>query len=232
MKKIISMSIAIFLLQASTNLLAQAEPATNPKARFGFKVSPAFSWIKPDFGNVPTPLVIENPGWRTGFSYGVHLEFLILENLYIQTGIDMQSHSASIKQSIADISTTNRYKMNYVEIPALFKARTNEIGYLRYFGQFGFAFSGRTRVRLQETITTPGIELTTDVNNANDRMNFFRVGMVFGAGTEYSLSGNTALILGITYNDGISNILRKQSKTTFDERGMSKFLQFNVGILF
>lgn len=233
MKKIIAIILlSIVYTAGSKPLQAQSESGSNPKARFGFKVSPAFSWIRPDFENVSSPLTIENPGWRTGFSYGVHLEFLILENLNLQTGLDIQSHSAAIRASLLELQTTNVYKMRYVEVPVLFKARTNEIGYFRYFGQFGFGLSGRTRVSLSETIKTNNQEITTDYSNANNRMNFFRVGMVFGLGAEYSLSGNTALVTGVTYNNGITNMLRRQDETSYNERGFANFLQLNVGILF
>jgi hypothetical protein len=233
MKKIISILFTSLIVASSLNgLQAQAEPGGHPKARFGFKVSPALSWIRPDFGNASAPLVIENAGWRTGFSYGVQLEFLMMENLNLQTGLDIQSHSAAIRASLLDLSTTNVYKMRYVEIPVLFKARTNEIGYFRYFGQFGFGFSGRTRVSVDETVRIMNQEVKTEISNANSRMNFFRVGMIFGLGAEYSLSGNTALVMGITYNNGITNMLRRQDNTTYDERGFANLLQLNLGILF
>ncbi|MFN4123699.1 MAG: porin family protein [Flavobacteriales bacterium] len=233
MKKIISTFMATLFVWSSISMLnAQTEQSSDQKARFGFKISPALSWIRPDFGNAAAPLVIENAGWRTGFSYGVHLEFLMLDNLYLQTGLDIQSHSAAIRASSLDLSSTNVYKMRYVEIPVLFKARTNEIGYFRYFGQFGFGFSGRTRVSVNETVRIMNQEVKTEISNANSRMNFFRVGMIFGLGAEYSLSGNTALVMGVTYNNGITNMLRRQDNTTYDERGFANFLQLNLGILF
>ena len=40
----------------------------------------------------------------------------------------------------------------------------------------------------------------------------FRASLIIGAGMDYSLSGNTSLMFGIAYNNGLTNVFK--SKTT------------------
>ena len=50
------------------------------------------------------------------------------------------------------------------------------------------------------------LELTDE--DIKDDIQMFRVGLLIGAGIEYSLSGNTAIVAGVTYNNGFTNTLR------------------------
>lgn len=231
MNKIISIAIVIFAFLQTSNTIAQDEGSFQ-KIRFGFKLSPAISWMKPDFLNVPSDVKISRDGIKAGFSYGVHLEFALTENLFFQTGLDIQSHKVAYSATDNLRKITESYSMRFVEIPLIFKARTKEIGYLRYFGQFGFGLSSRYRVKLERSEELAGNTLITPFDRANDRVNFFRTSLIFGGGVEYSLSGTTVLILGLTFNDGFTNVLKKQSTTLYDERGLTRYLQLNIGILF
>jgi long-subunit fatty acid transport protein len=75
----------------------------------------------------------------------------------------------------------------------------------------------------------------------------FRVGLLIGAGIEYSLSGNTAIVAGVTYNNGFTNTLRgdhvqtddadevvfeNQKPRTTKLKAMSNLVSLNVGIKF
>jgi hypothetical protein len=233
MNKIIISAFTALLMAIATFANAQESDATQNKVRFGFKLSPALSWMKPDFVNTPAGYNIERDGIKAGFSYGAQIEFLLSgNNLFLQTGFDIQQHNGAYKVSSTLLNYSENYRMQYIELPFIFKARTREIGYIRYYGQLGFGFSGRNRVKLTRTTEILNVKTETVFDRANDRANFFRTSMILGGGIEYSLSGSTALIAGISFNNGFTNILKKQNNTPYEERAITNFLQLNIGILF
>jgi opacity protein-like surface antigen len=64
-------------------------------------------------------------------------------------------------------------------------------------------------------------------DNISDEINLFNMGYHFGAGAEYSLGGNTAVVFGITYSNGFSDI----TKNTNDKITTSSFA-IRLGLLF
>ena len=68
--------------------------------------------------------------------------------------------------------------------------------------------------------------------------------MQIGAGVEYSLSVNTALVVGLIFNNGLTNMLKNQFEepvqgaqsldpfNAITEDAISNYMQLNVGILF
>src|SRR6185436_15972364 len=101
--------------------------------------------------------------------------------------------------------------LQYVELPLTLKLKTNEIGYMTYFLQVGVAPGVNIRSRADVTTTTQidgkqpttvketGIDIKDNINNIN-------LSMVISAGVEYNLSGNTNLLLALTFNNGFLDI--------------------------
>ena len=93
--------------------------------------------------------------------------------------------------------------------------------------------------------------LTVEDEDIKDDINLFRTSLIIGGGIEYSLSGTTAIIAGITYNNGFSNSLNNKGVLTDDRdavvyegtgsskkpkeyelKGMVNYFELNIGILF
>jgi hypothetical protein len=60
-----------------------------------------------------------------------------------------------------------------------------------------------------------------------------RAALIIGIGAEYSLGGKTALLFGVTYNNGFTNNLK--GRNTFlnvNPSASANFLQLNLGVMF
>jgi opacity protein-like surface antigen len=143
------------------------------------------------------------------------------------------------------------------------KLRTNEIGYITYWGQFGLIAGFNIRSKADDIIDYELAKFSNDVSTGwiktdlpsierpdediKDDIQMFRVGLLIGAGIEYSLSGNTAIVAGVTYNNGFTNTLRgdhvqtdeadevvfeNQKPKTVKLKALSNLLSLNVGIKF
>ena len=230
--------------------------AQNTKAfRFGLKGCPTLTWLKPDVkinsqqaATLPTDTKeYTSEGMIFGFSYGFMGEFTLADNYSFVTGIDITynggklkyPHTQNINDTIPTFGTMNRkYVVKYIEIPLMLKMKTNEIGYITYFGQFGFGTSFNLSAKANddfvyettgdnETITNPDVDVKDDVR-------FLKESLIIGLGIEYSLGGTTSVIAGINFNNGFSNILKGKNdiNSEIEEKAISNYLEINVGILF
>ncbi|MFM2285076.1 MAG: hypothetical protein RLZZ543_573 [Bacteroidota bacterium] len=215
--------------------------------RFGMKAAPMFCWIKPDFRDVPKDFSFEGGGGRMGILWGPMAEIQLNETFLISTGIDINYTSGrlkgTLKDSIGNIVEWNQlYKTRFIELPVMLKFRTKEIGYLRYFGLFGlgagFRYSANTEFSSVSN-AKPDETITNKDSNSDSYVNVFRGSMQVGAGVEYSLSGNTALVGSLVFNNGLTNMLKNQVGSSLSdpfnavrERGITNYMQLNIGILF
>jgi opacity protein-like surface antigen len=132
------------------------------------------------------------------------------------------------------------YRNNYVTIPISLKLRTNEIGYFTYYGVFGLSNSILTsaKAKISDGPSFYNKEEFQFVNKdedaevissatIEDNVRVFRFGLLLEAGTEYSISGSTALVLGIQYNNNLGGVLRSN-----DLSASNSFVSLRVGVMF
>ncbi len=190
----------------------------NRAFRLGLHVTPNISWFKANSTGY------EGEGTKIGFSYGLSFERFLSKNYLISTGIDLlyaggdlkykgvteglaQNYTADVNQSL---------NLRYIELPIILKLRTNEIGYLTYFGQFGLkaGFNFKSNANYTYSYNDPFIPVTQthneSVKGVGDQIGLINLSLVVGGGIEYSISGNTALVLGVTFNNGFINQLDKK----------------------
>ena len=114
-----------------------------------------------------------------------------------------------------------KYNLQYIEVPLGLKFKTNEIGYTTFYANLGFSF--------QVNIKATGKDSYKVIENENikDEIRLLNMGYYFGAGIEYSLGGNTALIAGINWTNGFIDITSgNPGKITLG------ILQLRAGIIF
>jgi hypothetical protein len=197
---------------------------------------------------------------------------MFTDNYAIGTGLSVMSNGGQIEylrqytntEGTFITQTTRDYNLKYVEVPLTLKLRTNEIGYMTYWFQFGLGLGVNIDARADEEIeflyqqTSTGwsnepSEVTLPKRIINDKepmsgdIRTFRTSLIIGAGVEYNLSGSTGIVGGITFNNGFSNVIKrdgvKQDDTgapifeagepdTFDLRAITNHLGFTLGILF
>jgi opacity protein-like surface antigen len=205
------------------------------KFRFGLKGAPNISWMKPEASGLGSGNV------ALKFSYGLITEFALAENYLFATGLEILETGGTldftqdvIAVGSSDFLRSRKYNLQYLNIPLMLKMRTNEIGYLRYFGMFGFDLGLRTKA----TATDSKVGGSYQESNINNDIQLFRVALNLGAGVEYNLVGNTALVVNVNYSNAFTNSLRSRSETLYlnntrlTQYATANFVALNVGIIF
>lgn len=274
MKKI---NILILLCCLTTLSFAQATKTASNKFRLGFKASPNVSWLASDNGNMTVGdkslqfgyglnfdiFFAENYAIGTGFNinntggkYSYFAEY---------TGEDKDAQGTVLYDMKQVGLTTRDLRLQYLQIPLTFKMKTAEIGYITYWGQFGLGLNMNFKAISDDQIdflsyqdknsfewTTSNRESTiSEKNDIKNEVNIFSSNLIFAAGIEYNISGNTSILAGLTFQNGFTDALKgngvaKDSNTntfmynndsqktlkTFELSGLPNYVELNIGILF
>lgn len=214
MKKAIPV-IAVALVTATA---VQAQE-TQRGVKLGIKLSPNLGWIHSDTKE------LEGDGIRLGFSFGLLTDFRLGNNNYaLSTGLfldmagaNQRSKEFTFNQDINGVNVPRTVpalsfarKFQFIELPVLIKLRTNEIGYMTYFGQLGFGSGYNISSKGDEyTMGTDGNIAREDKANISDQTAIFRASLIVGLGAEYNISGNTSILVGLNYNHGFTDAFNK-----------------------
>ena len=195
--------------------------------RFGVSFDPQLSWLKPDVKN------ITKEKSKLGLNAGLIMNYYFAENYAFSTGISINYSGGNIayKDSVAfefRNSTDNfpdgatvLYKLEYLNIPLEIRLKTNEIGYFVYYTHLGV--TSHIGLNASIDIVEENIENAVVLNEINT----FNLSYHIGAGLEYSLGGNTALILGFIYNNGFIDVTKKEN-----DKVILSSMALKIGIMF
>jgi len=222
MKKCISLLFCFFYVA-----LCQAQYGRPDYGfRLGLTAHPNFGMIRAEEGN--------SRGTTLGFSYGLMADFNFAEHYSFNTGLTITTINGkdteinampyhAMMSSMAPVAYDLKYKMQYLEIPMALKLKTSPINNWQWYGIFGL--SNDFRLRSRQDASREGITLTDNTNAAN-WTRFYRAGLLMGGGAEYALDTHTTLMLGITFNNGLTNI------NTSANVVRSHYLALNMGVFF
>ncbi|MBK8339219.1 MAG: PorT family protein [Flavobacteriales bacterium] len=236
-----------------------AQDTDSPGFKLGIKVAPNLGWIKSDTKEV------EGNGMAVGFTFGLMGDFRLgKDNYALSTGVflNLSGGNQVAKPGSLGTETTGDnptgVKLNYpawefarryqyVEIPILIKLKTNEMGYMTYFGQLGFGSAFNISAKSDEytfTTTTPdGFNYSEFVQEEkakhSDETSPFRASLIVGAGAEYKFAGNTAMVFGVNYNNGFTDVFegpavrfRRTGSGKVETHGKLHYLELLLGIYF
>jgi Outer membrane protein beta-barrel domain len=196
--------------------------------RFTVFVDPEFAWMKSDLSS------IDNDASKFGVNIGLNVDNFFAKNYAVMTGISIDNTGGNLKfenekylQTGSGTDTlvagsTVHYKLQYIEIPLGLKLKTNEIGYWTFFTHLGL----NGGINIKAVGEVDNYELENE--NISDEIRLFNLGYYIGAGAEYSIGGNAAIVVGLTYNNGFVNITTddNDSKVTLGN------IAIRVGVLF
>lgn len=264
---------ALILLSAFAITAFAQDGEKQPKFRFGLKVSPSVAWLGPDKTKF-NDLSVESGGAKLKFGYGLITEFILAKNYSILTGVEVNYIGGSINykdankvnyqlnDSTALFLSSRAFKQQYITIPLALKLKTNEIGYMTYFGQIGVDLSFQIKGRANDegtlyykansdttAFSVQGSEYTEDDVNIYKQtgiFGFLRVALNVGAGVEWNIAGNTSLLFAVNYNNGFTNFFNKNTKDenklldnnnhatakTLEQKASSNYVALTVGVLF
>ncbi len=242
-----------FLLLMGSKIYGQTD------FRFGFQVSPNFSWLSTD------DKFINGNGSNLGLKLGMMGEkyFAGSENYALSFGIGFAFNQGGTlnhdsdgqfdggnywtKSDLSNPIFNNlpdainlKYSIQYIEIPFGLKMRTQEFGYFRYFVEPGFNLGLKTQARGaisgQEGFSTENEEIKKDVN-------FLNLSWGLGAGVEYTIGESTALIGGLYFQNGFLDMTDNSAKRfqrqgtelteiKEDSKASVKSLTIRLGVMF
>jgi len=206
MKKVIFVLICSFLFQTA---FSQSAPPPDKGIRFGLTASPQLSWM------TASDKDLNGNGSYIGYQYGLLVDFLIPKNYAFSTGFLFNGCGGNLTylqptefhtfgDSLFAAGTNVDYRLQYIVIPLTLKLRTNQIGYITYFGQFGFraGVNIRSRANLSDL---GGATLDEKIDFGED-VTPFDVGLLVGGGLDYEITGNTALHVALQYYNGFIDV--------------------------
>ncbi|MFN3917903.1 MAG: outer membrane beta-barrel protein [Flavobacteriales bacterium] len=189
----------------------------------------------------------ENPTKRVGYMFGNN------EIFDYELKKDQGSFSPDTASRDYDfvLLSGREYRVNYITIPLLLKMKTNEIGYMTYFGQFGVNTHIRSKARAFDTgvayndafspVAATNQPDLTELDITKE-IQPIRMNLVVGLGIEYNLAGTTSVFGALNFNYGITNAVKKESthlimaspqelnNGKFRQYSPQKFIPFSMGL--
>jgi hypothetical protein len=180
---------------------------------FSVFFEPQISWLTADVKTITRDAV------RGGFNTGLIMDKYFADNYAFSTGISIWNTGGSLLYQDSTMFDFNyeastimpnsvmTYKTQYINIPLSLKLNSNEIGYIRFFAHPGI----NTHINIK-AVADVMPEAMEEIENENisDAINPVSMSYFIGAGIEYSLGGNTALILGMYYQSGFWDITKTE----------------------
>jgi hypothetical protein len=221
MKKVILCAVTGIMCLQTNMLSAQSMSIDSKKFRFGVFVAPTMSWMRPttdktdDEKYAPT-----NEGSKVGFTYGLMAEYNFAENYAIVTGLQINMTGGKInskylgteQNQVNTVKNANfNYRLNYLEIPAALKLRTDPISGFRFFGQLGLTTGFNIAKKATYSVDyydAKGVLLNSKGENEKIKGTLAIAPVMFtmniGAGAEYPLNDKLAAYAGIFFNNGFA----------------------------
>lgn len=238
--------IVVFLFAGlSFSLAAQND------IQFGFQLSPTVSWLTTNDNK------INANGPNLGLQLGMIGEFYFRENYSIATGIGFHFNAGGklfYEEGIDTVSiwtdanipgddiyeggTDFKYSIQYVEIPIGLKLRTREFGYLKYYVEPRMALGFRTQAR--GNILNDGSVDSEEDFDIQSSTNLLNISWGLGAGVEYTVSSNTALVGGIGFQTGFTDVTKDKNtlivadgrESEEDSKGKLNSIVLRLGVMF
>lgn len=189
------------------------------KFHFGLKAAPGIAWFRSDTKG------LDSDGPKLGFTYGLITEFAFTEaeNYAFASGIDVVYRGGKTTMDDSSGSINSKINLQYIEVPLTFKMKTNEIGAMKYFGQFGLTpgYNIRTRGETEAgNVTKKDIDLEYKITK-------FNLSLYIALGGEYNLSGNTSFLVSVNFSSGFMDVADDKDLKLF-----SNMVSINLGVLF
>jgi len=208
--------------------------------RFGFTASPGLSWMTPDNKQH------DKNGSRFGMTYGIISDYTFGDNerYALNAGLVISMGGGNVLATSVPDSLGNIFqasltpKLQYLEIPVGLKLRSNVQNKMVYYGLFGLTPGFTIRNRAKYTYEKSTGTTFSDDNIRLEDLPFypndiektvpFHLGLQMETGLEYSMTENTALVVGLFFNNGFTNVIKDND----DERVVMRKCGLRIGVLF
>jgi opacity protein-like surface antigen len=199
--------------------------------RFGVFADPVISWFSTD------TKAVTNNGARAGFNFGFTFNKYFAPNYAFSSGINIlyaggrlinsEPITMSFNNFNSDVPALKPvvYKIQYISVPFGLKFKTNQIGYFTFFTDIGLD----PKVLINGKADIPSLSITNE--NAIKELKDINLSYHIMAGIEYSLGGNTAIVLGLGYENIFLDITKDINNQPVD-KVTQNILKFRIGVNF
>ncbi len=192
----------------SSNLTAQYKN----DFRFSLVLNPQLSWIKSDHE------FVSNKSSKFGYNFGLVMDRFFGHNYAFSTGLTINTTGGKLgyKDEIG-IRETIDYRLKYLEIPLGLKLRSEDIRRTNIYGRFGL--SPQVNIQARDK----------NGNSISSKVKLLELSYHLGGGIEYSLGGKNALIFGLLFNNGFTDISKHKG---IRDKAILNRLTFEFGFIF
>ena len=215
--------IVVSILLVSATIALKGQGVT----KFSVHVDPQFAWFGSDENH------IQNSASVFHAQYGLQMDRYFEKNYAFILGFGVNNLGGNLfyTDSTSFISKgdtlwfepgqTVKQKLQYLDIPLGLKLKTEELGYVTFFLQLGF----NPMINIGALATSD--DGTYDKENIRESVHVFNLGYHAGIGIEYRLGGSTALIGGVRWTSGLTDVTSNDDATI-----TIKAISIHLGVLF
>lgn len=182
MKKVFFVLIALFLL---SHQLATAQTGLKLGFKAGFNMATQYGINDP---NIPYEV---NSDARNGFTFGMILNFPITDVFSVQQEFVYSAKGSKqlVTMTQPPITTNSEYKINYFELPILFRYNFVNIGNVKIYGSSGFALSLllNGKYSVEGVIDMGQVQVPFSESGDTDGLDTFDYSFIYGLGMEFNL---------------------------------------------
>ncbi|MBZ4041229.1 MULTISPECIES: porin family protein [Flavobacterium] len=177
-------ALSLFMMTSFGVVSAQSSTVVGPE--FGIKGGVNMSNLYSDSDDIDD----ENALW--GFNAGIFAAFPIADKVFIQPEILYTTKGAELDYNVAGVAGTNKFKLNYIEVPLLVRFNLTE--------NFNVHVGGYASYLVNAKLTGEGDIEFDDELDADD-FERFDAGLSAGVGLDFN-----PISIGLRYNYGLTTI--------------------------
>jgi hypothetical protein len=175
------------------------------------------------------------------FTTGIGFHFNAGGKLFYEENIDTVSiwTDANLPgDNVYEGGTDFKYSIQYVEIPFGLKLRTREFGYLKYYVEPRLTMGFRTQSK-GNILNDAAVDSEEDFD-IKSAVNLLNLSWGIGGGVEYTVSSSTAIIGGIAFQSGFTDVTKDKNtllvsngrESKEDSKGKFNSIILRLGIMF
>lgn len=199
------------------------------KIRFSVFASPSINWFKSDVRSA------KNESAVMGYNIGFGMDKYFAEHYAITTGASITTLGGKLKYNYITTYNTSdtsiqvpantlvKHRLQYISVPLGLKFTSREIGYTTIYANLGFA----SYLNINAVASTEDTQATLDRDNISKDIRFFNLAYYFGGGIKYSLGGNTAIIFGVNFSNGLLDVTKERK-----DKIVPMSFTFHIGMQF
>jgi Outer membrane protein beta-barrel domain len=185
--------------------------------KIGIKISPGLlnnrTYVKPD------TIHVSNTGLKFKIPFGVFFDIPFTDRYYFTTGLNLVGKVTDLNYKVGNAATEHeKIRLQYLQLPVTLKLMTDEIAVdKRLYFQFGPAFE----VKIDDK--------SNSIKYINNVL-FGDISFLFGGGIDMKIGPNSSMILGLSYNRGLLNIVENSSLPNEKFSVKNDLFLFEIGI--